>query len=135
MAKKIRNYLKNKIKNWFKNFKIQFLKRPIRNTFSLIISIILIYIMGHIIYFLLGFIALIGYFFTCLYGLIKIINKPWRLIIWAVGYTLITIAISLFFIYLYPDFNKKITSFSLSFLFTFIIILLLLLQGLKLKKY
>ncbi|MFP4403863.1 MAG: hypothetical protein ACOC3X_00755 [Nanoarchaeota archaeon] len=135
MPRKKRNFIIKHLAKKYSNFKRTFKQNPIKNSLILILSFIILYFLGSIIYQYLGSLALIGYFFTCIYGMGKILKKPWRLFIWAIGYALVTIGTSLFFTEIYPDLNQKITSFSLSFLFSIIIILLLLLNGLRLRKY
>jgi hypothetical protein len=71
---------------WSKSIISKIWENPIRNIFILIIILIIIFYLGIALFEAFGIITAIGYLFACIYGLVKIIDKPDRAVVWFGGY-------------------------------------------------
>jgi len=99
-------------------------KDPIRNTFLLIVTPIVIYFIATL---LLDFsrIAAAGYIIVCIYAFSNILDDPTKVITWGIGYIMGAIAISLLFNKLIPILSRNdLTSLFAGFVILYIIIVI-----------
>ena len=89
-------------------------KDPVRKILFILISPILINAMAEAI---LDFslLSMIGYYVACIYGFSKILDDPYRIIKWGVGYVIGAVAVKMIFENLIPayDGNNFVSIFSI----------------------
>ena len=122
-------------KDWFNRFIDSILKDPIRNIFILIISIIVIWVLGKTLYDSFGIITALGCLFACTYGITKIIDKPERAVIWAVGYIIGALILPIVLDSIAPIMNQRDWSSLISIFVIGFVILMLYLKARELKSY
>jgi cytochrome c biogenesis protein CcdA len=107
------------ITNWAKSVMEKIMENPIKNIVIIIVSFVLGYYLIVEIFKIAGILTVVGYAFACIYGLAKIIDDPYRIIRWAVGYIIGSVAIKLIF----EEFVPQITSATSTSIFASLIIL------------
>ena len=107
------------------------LKNPIRNIPVFIISLLIIYFIGRMLYLTFGIITLAGYIIICFYGMVKIINKPKRIFVWAFGVILGAIALKI----LIENFIPSVSGTEKDLLSSGIILAVIILLFMKSKSF
>jgi len=101
------------IGKWLLNIWEEIKKDPVRKILLILISPILINAMAEAI---LDFswLSMIGYYVACIYGFSKILEDPYRIIKWGVGYVIGAVAVKMIFENLIPvyDSNNFVSIFS-----------------------
>lgn len=121
--------------DWLDSIFNKILDNPIRNIIILIVVLIVIYYLGVEIYEAFGIITAVGYVFACIYGLARIIDKPNRALVWAVGYMIGAIIIPIGLESVLPILNQRDWSSLIALIVIGIVLLMLYLKARELKKY
>jgi len=108
---------------------------PIQNIFILIVVLIIVYYMGVALFEAFGIITAIGYVFACIYGLAKIIDKPDRAVVWAVGYIIGALILPIALESMVPILNKADWSSLIAVVVVGFVLLMLYLRARELKNY
>ena len=127
--------IKPKIRKWWKSVKTKLKKNPLKGSSFLIISLIIIFYMGKIIYDFLGLITLAGYVLTCLIGIPKLIEKPIRTVVWGFSYFLAAVAVGLFIKYLIPMIESKSITASISLVVALMTTVFVYIKARQWRKY
>jgi len=85
------------IEKWLSSLFKELSRDPIRNILILVISLIIVFYMGIALYDAFGLLTVVSYILFCIYGLTRIIRKPERTLIWAVGFMVGAVASNMFF--------------------------------------
>ena len=121
--------------NWSESIIKRILDNPIQNIFILIVVLIIIYVLGIAIFEAFGIITAVGYVFACIYGLARIIDKPNRALVWAVGYIIGALIIPIALESILPILNQRDWSSLIAIIVIGIVLLMLYLKARELKKY
>lgn len=127
-------YLENKIKYWSYSL-IEVIKDdPIWYICSIVLSLFIIKTMvGQLLVY--GYLPVISYLIACTYGFIKIIDKPEKPIVWAVGFIIGCEASKLFSSEVIPSLQEKTILSIFSALIILYVVVNLKLKSNELKKY
>ncbi len=118
---------------WLKDLYISIKKDPIQKIVLIFISPILIKAMADA---LLGFglLTAIGYYVACIYGFSKILDDPYRIIKWGVGYAIGAAVTPLIFSSFWPEIKKGTYVSIFSGLVILYVIVMVWLKARELKK-
>lgn len=108
---------------------------PIQNIFILFVILIMIYVLGVALFEAFGIIAAIGYVFACIYGLAKIIDKPDRAVVWAVGYIIGALILPIALESILPIMKRADWSSLIAIVVIGFVLLMLYLKARELKNY
>lgn len=108
-------------------------KDPIRKILLILISPILINALAEAIYDF-SWLAMTGYYFACIYGFSKILDDPYRIIKWGVGYIIGAVAVKMIFENMIPSYDGNNAVSILSVIVIGYVIIMLYLKARELKN-
>ena len=123
------------IESWFSSLIEKIFENPIRNIIILIVSGYIIYAMGDVIFDSYGIIPLLGYIFSCLYGISKIVDDPRRTVAWGVGYFIGALAFKMIPEFIFPQLDSMTWVSVISILVILYVIVQFYLKAQDLKNY
>ncbi len=132
---KVGAYERRDIGEWFGELFEKILENPVRNIIILIVSGYIIYAMGEVIFESYGLITLLGYIFSCLYGISKIVDDPRRTVAWGVGYFIGAMAFKMIPEFIFPELKSVTWVSTISILVILYVIIQFYLKARKLKSY
>lgn len=131
----MKQLLREITKKYFISLADKILEDPVKNIISALISLFIIFVMSQQLLFSFGLFPFISYLIICIYGFSRIIDNPYRPLVWSVGFVVGTTAINI----LFNDFIPIIQGGDMVSLFSGIIILyivgILLFKSRELKGF
>ncbi|KXS43145.1 MAG: hypothetical protein AWU59_1259 [Methanolobus sp. T82-4] len=121
------------LENWFRSLIDKIIENPIGNIAIIVVSIIIIKTMaGQLLVY--GYLPVLSYLVACTYGFIRIIDNPYRPLVWAVGFIIGSEASKLFMNGVIPAIQEKTQVSIFSALIIFYVVIMLKLKSNELKK-
>lgn len=93
----MKDFLLDLIEEWTENLIETISKEPLESLIGIISFFIVVPFLGDYIFRSYGLFTFISYIFTSIYGFTRIVDNPYRIIIWGVGFAFGAIAVDLLF--------------------------------------
>lgn len=121
------------IGNWLLEIWESIKKNPLEKIILIVVSPILIRAMAEAILDFSWF-AMVGYYSACIYGFSKILDDPYRIIKWGVGYVIGAVAVRMIFDNMIPAYSGNDAVSLLSVIVIGYVILMFYLKARELKN-